>query len=58
MSDAHTIMGFWPLALVGLATLAGAMNTTYVEVSLTTHITMGWKFFDDSIELTLKVKSM
>lgn len=51
-------MGIWALALASLATLAGAVNTTYIEVSVTTHITMGWKFFDDSIELTLKVKSM
>lgn len=51
-------MGLLALMLVHLAALISAANTTYVELSLTTHITLGWKFFDDSIELTLKVKFM
>jgi hypothetical protein len=50
-------MGIWTLVLVSLVTLAGATNTTYCEISLTTHMTMGWKFFDDSIEITLKVRT-
>ena len=50
-------MGIWALVLVSLVTLAGAANTTYCEINLTTHMTMGWKFFDDSIEITLKVRT-
>lgn len=50
-------MGIWTLVLVTLVTLTGATNTTYCEISLTSKITMGWKFFDDSIEITLKVRT-
>jgi hypothetical protein len=50
-------MGIWTLVLTIFAIMAGATNTTYSEISLTTHMTMGWKFFDDSIEITLKVRT-
>lgn len=48
-------MAFGALILLSFLAITSAQNTTYCEINVNSHITMGWKFFDDSIEITLKV---